>query len=138
MWSTLVFDNCYSERANMYRERSIMMLPGQGVKQPNLLLKLALSKARLSGLTLKHFCLCLLRYFNRASLDPISSGSRHSRAVGALVFVSIDVSVRRAVHPSLLHSKLGVRVASDESDNNKPFLFPCRHCQIVHGVSLHI
>ena len=43
------------------------------LKQPNLL-KSALGKARLSGLTLKHFSLCLIRYFSRrASADGSTS-----------------------------------------------------------------
>ena len=100
----------------------------EGLKHSNLL-KFALSKARLSGLTLKHFCLCLIGYFSRrvsaATQSQFLSGSRNSRAVGALVFVTLHIAIRRTVHSTFLYwAIIIITVTTTQTLQTFPLPFP--------------
>ena len=51
-------------------------------------------------------------------LLPILSGSRHSRAVGPFMFVTLNVSIRRTIHSTFLYWRIIIMTVRTEDHSN--------------------
>ena len=58
-------------------------------------------------------------------LLPILSGSRHPRGVGAFMFVTLNISIRRTVHSTLLYWRIIIiTVRTEDHSNIQTFPLP--------------